>query len=77
MEETAEQVASMHSALLLLANDRQAAGWVWRFQPKRPVGRMLVVVLEVGPQDPLKVAVADDQQPVQALGTTVPTQRSA
>jgi hypothetical protein len=30
MEETAEQVASMHSALLLLANDRQAAGLIWR-----------------------------------------------
>jgi hypothetical protein len=30
MEETAEQVASMHSALLLLANDRQPAGLIWR-----------------------------------------------
>ena len=30
MEETAEQVASMYSALLLLANDRQAAGLIWR-----------------------------------------------
>jgi hypothetical protein len=30
MEETAEPVASMHSALLLLANDRQVAGLIWR-----------------------------------------------
>jgi hypothetical protein len=32
MEETAEQVASMHSALLLLANDRQPAGLIWRLE---------------------------------------------
>lgn len=30
MEETGEQVASMHPALLLLANDRQPAGLIWR-----------------------------------------------
>jgi hypothetical protein len=30
MEESAEQVASIHSALLLLANDRQPAGLIWR-----------------------------------------------
>jgi dihydrofolate reductase len=30
MEETAEQVASMHSVLVLFANDRQAAGLIWR-----------------------------------------------
>jgi len=30
MEDTAEQVASMHSALVLLANDRRPAGLIWR-----------------------------------------------
>jgi hypothetical protein len=29
MEETAEEVASMHCVLLLLANDRQPAGLIW------------------------------------------------
>jgi hypothetical protein len=72
VEQAAKQVASLHSAAVILAQDGQPGGWVWRFQPKRPVGTMLVVVLDVGPQDLLKVAAADDQQPVQALGADRP-----
>jgi hypothetical protein len=68
VEQAAKQVASLHSAAVILAQDDQPGGWVWRFQPKRPVGTMLVVALDVGPQDLLEVAAADDQQPVQALG---------
>jgi hypothetical protein len=36
-----------------------------------------VVVIDVGPQHPLKVAAVGDQQPAQALSPAVPTNRSA
>ena len=35
---------------------------------ERPVRAVFVVVPDVDPQDPLEVATANDQQPVQALG---------
>jgi len=38
VEQAAKQVASLHSAAVILAQDGQPGGWVWRFQPKRPVG---------------------------------------
>jgi hypothetical protein len=41
---------------------------VWRGKPKRPVGTVSVVVLDVDPEHLLKVTATDDQQPVQALG---------
>jgi hypothetical protein len=72
VEESTEQVASTHRAWFILAEASRPAGRVWWLQPERPVGTMLVVVLDVGPQDLLKVAAADDQQPVQALGTDRP-----
>lgn len=50
VEQAAKQVASLHTAAVILAQDGQPGGWVWRFQPKRPVGTMLVVVLDVGTQ---------------------------
>jgi hypothetical protein len=72
MEETAEQVASMHSALLLVANDRQPAGLIWRLKHQRPVGPVVVVVPDVDAKDLLQMASAHDQQPVQALGADRP-----
>ena len=51
VEQAAKQVASLHTAAVILAQDGQPGGWVWRFQPKRPVGTMLVVVVDVGAQD--------------------------
>jgi len=47
-------------------------GWVWRLQPQRSVRAVLVVVLHVDAQDPIQVALPDDEQPVQALGTNCP-----
>jgi hypothetical protein len=38
-----------------------------RFEPKRPVRTMPVVVLEMDPEDLLQMTTANDQQPVQAL----------
>ena len=68
MEEAAEQVASVYNALVILAQDGQPGRRLWRLQPQRPVGTVAVVMLEVGAQDLLEVATADDQQPVEALG---------
>ena len=68
MQESAEQVASTHGASVILAEVSQPAGRVWWLQLERPVGTVAVVMLDVDPQDLLKVAAPDDQQPVQALG---------
>jgi hypothetical protein len=69
VEESTEQVASTYGASIILAEVSQPAGRVWWLQPERPVGTVSVVMLDIDPQDLLEVAAADDQQPVQALGT--------
>jgi hypothetical protein len=61
VEETAEQVASPHGASVILAETDQPGGWIWRLQHQRAVGTVAVVMLDVDPQDLLKVAAADDQ----------------
>jgi hypothetical protein len=38
VKETAEQVASMHSASVILAQDGQLGRSIWRLQHQRPVG---------------------------------------
>jgi hypothetical protein len=69
VQQTAEQVAPTHSALLILGDNGQPGGLIWWLEPERPMRAVFVVVPDVDPQDPPKVAAADDQQPVQALGT--------
>jgi hypothetical protein len=54
------------------AEDGQPGGRIWWLQPERPVGTVGVEMLDVGPKDLLQVAAADEQQPVQALGTDGP-----
>jgi hypothetical protein len=39
VKETAEQVASVHSASVILAQDGQLGRRIWRLQHQRPVGR--------------------------------------
>src|SRR4029453_14790673 len=72
VQETTKQVASVHAALLILANNGGSGGWVWRLEPERPVRTVPVVVRDVDPKDLLEVASADDQEPVQALGANRP-----
>jgi hypothetical protein len=48
VEETAEQVAAMHSAAVILAEDGHLGGRTWWLQPQRPVGPVEVVMLDVG-----------------------------
>jgi hypothetical protein len=43
VEETAEQITSVHRAWPTVADDPQTGGWIRRLQPKRPVW---TVVLE-------------------------------
>jgi hypothetical protein len=68
VQQTAEQVAPTHSALLILGVNGQPGGLIWRLEPERPVRAVFVVVPDLDPQDPLEVAAPEDQQPVQALG---------
>jgi hypothetical protein len=68
VEESAEQVASMHPSWLAVANDTQVGGSIRRFQSERPVGTVVVVVLDVDAEHLLKVTAPANQQPVQALG---------
>jgi hypothetical protein len=67
MQETAEQVASVDSGWLVVADKARSGGWIRRLQPERPVRPMGVVVLGVDSKDLLEVAASDDQKPVQAL----------
>jgi len=60
MEETAEQIASTHAALLILANNGWSGGWVRRLEMERPVGMVPVVVRDVDPKDLLEVTSAND-----------------
>ena len=72
VEQATERVSSMYDALAVVGNDGQGGGGVRRLKLERPVGTMAVVVPDVDPKDLLKVTAADDQQPVQAFGTSGP-----
>jgi hypothetical protein len=57
--------------------DRPHRGWpAGRADPalaaRAPGGTVLVVMLDVDPKDPLQVATANDQEPVEALGADRP-----
>jgi hypothetical protein len=66
-KEATKEVASAHPGSPVLADQGQTGRWARRFEPKRPVRTMPVVVLEIDPEDLLQVTTANDQQPVQAL----------
>jgi hypothetical protein len=46
---------------VILAEVGQPAGRVWWLQSERPVGTVSVAMLDVDPQDLIKVAAADDR----------------
>jgi hypothetical protein len=63
----------MHSAALIVrTEDSQPGGRIRRLQHERPVGTAAVAMLNVDPKDPLQVATANDQEPVEALGADRP-----
>jgi len=68
VEESAEQVTSMHPAWLAVADDPQVGEWIRRLQSERPVGTVMVVVGDVDPEHLPEVSSPANQQPVQALG---------
>jgi hypothetical protein len=47
VQETTEQVTSVHPILMSLASDAKIGGWTWALQPKRPMRTMPVVMLHV------------------------------
>jgi hypothetical protein len=51
VKQTTEEVASAHPGSPSLADQCQTGGWSRRFQPKRPVRTMPVVVLDIPPED--------------------------
>jgi hypothetical protein len=67
VQETAEKVVSMHSALLMLVDHGQPGRRLWRQPPQRPVRTVSVVMLDVDADGLLEVAAADDQQQVPGL----------
>ena len=67
VNQTAEEITSVHPALPILADDDRVGGCVRCMEAQRPVGAMLVVVLDIDTQDLFQVAASHDEQPVQAL----------
>jgi hypothetical protein len=61
----------VHLGWVILGDD-SGTGWTWRLQPQRSVRTVLVVVLHVDTQGPIQVALPNDEQPVQTLGTNCP-----
>jgi hypothetical protein len=71
-KQTAKEITSVDPGRLILAGQGQSDGWIRRLQLERSVRPMSVVVLDIDTQDLLKVSAADNQQPVQTLGTHRP-----
>jgi hypothetical protein len=53
----------MHRAFMVLPGDGRPGRRIWRLQPKCAVGPVAVVMLDVDPQDLVKVVAPEDQQP--------------
>ena len=51
MKQATKEVASVYPGLPSLADQGQTDRWIRRFEPKRPVWAMLVVVLDIHPED--------------------------
>ena len=67
VKQATKEVASVHPRSPILA-DQSQTGWIRRFQPKRSVRPVPVVVLDIHTKDLLQVTTANDQRPVKTLG---------
>jgi hypothetical protein len=56
VEESAEQVTSMHPSWLAVADDPQVGEWIRRLQSERSVGTVVVAVGDVDPEHLLEVS---------------------
>jgi hypothetical protein len=72
MEQTTEQVTSVHLSRLILADGSQPSLLERRLQSERPVRPMNVGVLGIDPKDLLEVGPPENEEPVQALGAHRP-----
>jgi hypothetical protein len=64
MDETTEQVTSVHASRLILADGGQPSLLERRLQSERPVRSMGVVVLGIDVKDLLKVCLPKNEKPV-------------
>jgi len=69
VDESAESLASVDLDGWLRAGDVRAPPWYWCSQLERSVGSVSVVVVDVDPQDALKLSSPSDEEPVEALAT--------
>src|SRR6266540_5790559 len=72
VNQSTKEVAAAHPGSARVADPGRTGGGIGRFQPKRSVWTVLVVVLDIDPEDLLEVTAADDQQPVEALDADGP-----
>src|SRR5215216_3731427 len=64
VQETAKQVTPLDAGSVILSDDPEASGRIWRLQSERAMR----TVRHVDSKDPLQVPAPDDEQPVEALG---------
>src|SRR6266699_7060002 len=72
VNQSTKEVAAAHPGSARVADPGRSGGGIGRFQPKRSVWAVLVVVLDIDPQGLLEVTAADDQEAVKALGAAGP-----
>jgi hypothetical protein len=77
VEESAEQVTSMHPSWLAVADDPQVGEWIRRLQSERPVGTVMVVGGDVDPDHLLEVSSPLISSQSRHSARTVRIQRSA
>src|SRR4029450_4878426 len=68
VQETAEQVVPLYAGSVILSDDPEASGRIWRLQSERAMRTVLVVMRHVASKDLVQVPAPDNEQPVEALG---------
>ena|SRR5215213_3020641 len=63
VQETAKQVTPLDAGSVILSDDPEASGRIWRLQSERAMRTMLVVMRHVDSKDLVQVPTPDDEQP--------------
>jgi hypothetical protein len=68
VDHATETIAPLHAILAPLRRwRRRRAGWAGRCEAQRSMGPMAVVMLHEDVEDPLKMRLVQDQQPVETF----------
>src|SRR5439155_12054730 len=62
-----EPIGSAHLPRAGIRDGCWLAPWVWSHEPERPVRPLAVVMVDVGAEHAVELAVTEDQEPVEAL----------